>query len=118
MELKGEEMEEVDELKGPDIPQNPKRAYLLALLDSIVFGVGNHYAAALARRKNGALGLFCQWPTLLFTSACFHLYKFIQLKREDKSAAFFNRKQSMYYSSKNNKISVITSEIEVTAIAE
>lgn len=75
--LEVEDME-VDELKGPNIPQNPKKAYLLALLDSIVFGFGNHYAAALARRKNGALGLFCQWPTLFLTSACFHLYKYIQ----------------------------------------
>ena len=50
---------EIEELPSATIAQNPKKAYMLALLDSIVFGFGNHYASSLARRKNGSLGLFC-----------------------------------------------------------
>ena len=50
---------EIEELPQATIAQNPRKAYMLALLDSIVFGFGNHYASSLARRKNGSLGLFC-----------------------------------------------------------
>lgn len=46
---------------------------MFALLDGISFGFANHFASELAKRKDGSLGVFAEWPACLISFGGYHL---------------------------------------------